>query len=70
MALSKILNPQKSPADLKTAAEHEAMLMADQLVANGSATWKADLDRELMQQVMEEWKAQKNVVRKQRILKP
>jgi len=69
-ALYRALDPQTELSDLKKAAEHEALQAADEMVTNGTATWKDGLDREEAQKILNEWKAQKNVVRVQKILEP
>jgi len=61
--LSKVLDPRKSPENLKRAAENEALDMAERLVAAGSATWKPDLDREKARSALSEWRAEKDVAR-------
>jgi hypothetical protein len=61
--LSRALDPQKNPEDLKAAAEHQALELADELVRGGGATWKDNLDVKKAKQVIDDWKAVKNGVR-------
>ena len=63
--LSKALDPRKNPDVLKSAAEYEAVCMAEKAVADGSASWKPNLDVEGVQKALQERKAQKDVAREQ-----
>lgn len=67
--LARELDPQRIPEDLKTAAENEALEMAERLVADGYAKWKMDLDMKKVLQRLEEWKAQKSKSRVENLWK-
>lgn len=59
----RALNPQRTTADLKGAAEREALTMADSLVRKGSATWKPNVDLVEVQKNLREWESQKDSAR-------
>lgn len=61
--LAQELDPQKTPSDLKEAAENEALELAEKLVSGGYATWKPDLDIGAVQQRLTCWRTAKNKVR-------
>jgi hypothetical protein len=64
--LSRALDPQKNPGDLKAAAEHQALELADELVRGGGATWKGNLNVEKAKQAIDDWRAAKNAARASR----
>lgn len=64
--LSKALDPRKNPDTLKRTAEYEAARMAQKAVADGSATWKSNLNVQGVQEVLREYEEQKDIAREQR----
>lgn len=66
--LAQTLNPEWTPNDIKEAAEREALLDARSRVKEGTAKWKPGIDMQHVNHLLEEWSAQKNVVRAERIL--
>ena len=61
--LARALDPGKSLEALRQSAENEALQTAKDLVDQGSARWKEDVDEEKAVQMIADWRVRKNAAR-------
>ena len=65
--LSQALEPTRSVTALRTTAENESLAMAEELVHQGSATWKPGIDVEQAKVMIIQWQNEKNSARLDKI---
>ena len=61
--LAQAITPERALSVHKETVEREALSLAKELVENGAATWKSDLDLEKVKQELHGWQTEKNAVR-------
>jgi hypothetical protein len=65
--LAQVITPKRAMAVHKETVEKEALSVAKDLVENGAARWKSDLDVEKVKEELYKWQTEKNDVRIHRI---
>jgi post-segregation antitoxin (ccd killing protein) len=66
--VAQTLEPKK-PADvLRITVENESLQRAQELVNNGTATWKTDMDVEMAKNMITTWLNEKNIARVNKML--
>jgi hypothetical protein len=60
--LAEVLDPKRTVDVSQTAVNNEALWLAQELVNNGSATWKDDMDLEKAGEVLKTWQIEKSKV--------
>jgi hypothetical protein len=61
--LAQVITPRRALAVHKETVERESLSLAKDLVENGAATWKSDLDLEKVKKELHAWQTEKNAVR-------
>jgi hypothetical protein len=61
--LAEVITPKRALGVHKETVEREALSLAKDLVENGAATWKSDLDLEKVKEELHGWQTEKNAVR-------
>lgn len=61
--LAQVINPKRAIGVHKETVEREALSLAKDLVENGAANWKSDLDLEKVKEALHGWQTEKNAVR-------
>jgi len=61
--LAEVLDPKPTLHVSQAAANNEALLMAQELVSNGSAKWKDEMNVEKARAAINSWQKEKNELR-------
>jgi hypothetical protein len=58
--LTEILEPNKTLESIQEAAHKEVYSLAQELVKQGHATWKRDMDENKIREIIKSWQSEKN----------
>jgi hypothetical protein len=61
------LNPKESLDSVQEYANHEIVGLAKEYVAHGLATWREDVDKDKVLEILKEWQNEKNAAKLQEI---
>jgi len=61
--LAQVITPESGVNVHKETVEKEALSLAQELVENGAATWKSELDKEKVKKELHGWQTEKNAAR-------